>query len=1662
MSEYITGRVKLADCSSSKAIKEIKDKNKELQFVLDKSNDQIVVDDVPSVYGVRCGAVVAGFMKPGSAKIKAVKWPSSSAKKKQCSLSELIRANKIDKANDTLVFETECTYCTQTVKVDTKEFGLPQTRCRVYMFVWRPENDDVNDNLGQYWVDIVKHLKSPVRHSLDAFMLQDDHEVIRLFREALNGPPGRQSKRACFLEQDFWSSVSANLPHNKNTRATLGMEDTARWLMNWGPSGKKQIPPSFWLEYFDCNSQRTLDMVDVLYGSALRDAESHDPLFCSHYWNVSQNVSKEPHRAMKPGIAGCVTPGGDFLIPHRGRPLLGCEKLLIQGLPYFRLILGIETEVQLGDLAGNAMSLTVVCATLLAALTCKQLREEDKSTPHSCEHILRSASEQHMRAEYESGVDKVNDVSTAGASPAVDLFRQLASLAEAAAKSSILCTCETSGRDSLTEEFLCCKLCGVSCCRNCINPVSGYNLSSHDTREVKIKSEDHDSANFQTKLRNVVPPSLTMSDGGWINMEGLDKDCHRVEAISGCSFNLHRIKRERKKWVIVYYARENHGIGEAVAELRLQVGELYLDGESSGVFGMCAELTSYMPSRTEPRIYGRIAPCAKLIIRARDTGLPEEWAGRNKTAKATVRVEGTGTSDSPRVEVGLKDSVATDIRNAVVKEKAFKEAKSRGEARRWLYADNWKQWPSKISLCVQSGTSALVNLSGEYVRASCRQTTNQSALWIKKGARNERPLYILIQPNVNRTGSSKAVVSCSVNHDDLSSVIAEFPPVWEPCDAFTPKDEVFTFNRWTSLPDMKCKIPKSTVTVSCGKDDDTLVAVDGLSKEQIRMFCRGSFPIELTKLNAENGQQAQQVVRVFNSTCVAPILQLAASSGVRYDLGKNAKWVKVPPSSVAFGHCKRIIPFRPSEEWEFNDARETWERRSNPQEARKYCIQLQEAPKPFELWLDPFQKRLLVKYFPEVVAHQAANNLIHGRGSDVENSDVSVHFRLSDVLQQSDPVIAPFTVGNCNKEKPASLLLKEPFRLYDRQQKVVTKMLAIEKGGKSLEELEMSEYQMPGSSGISLVAKATRTANIRGGVIADAIGSGKTLVSIALILAGLDEARASRVRPQKSGATLVVVPPGLISQWESEIQKFTDGLTVVKICSLSSYQEEFVLKDIINADVVIIPIDILESSGYLNNLLELSKVENSTKDVPKLPPYSGQLEQNAARGVWIPHTSTDPYGGGKNKYNQQRRDQSAFYTHRYSHAIDGLRRQTFKDDQKGVPVEFFEFERLIVDEVHETLCTSKGEMQSAKKKKSGSGFFTEKNRRAGRELLGITQRDTSLRPLVCRRAVFGLTGTPLLDSSSRVIELASLMGGCYVIGLSSHWRKLERESARDIFLHNYLEPKQSREVRKAIHAKAQEFLDTACCRNKCGEEMAGIQLNSQSRIVQMNENEKEAYLKSQSGIPGSNKSLAIRPDDFDASAGHDISRFLRQNAKLECRGKELVRICKEILETDSTTKIVVFTDGRIDGGIAARDVLQTSGLGCTWLDVEDSVERKNEKLGWYRHGDGTEEDRLRPRVLVLHFEHAAGLNLQSQCYNLILFTPLYVGDGGSSSDPVVDCSTEQQAIGRVFRPGQPRPQVNVYRIEVRGPDNEECLDGHLIRRNTDEMTIEKAVNAGDD
>lgn len=261
-------------------------------------------------------------------------------------------------------------------------------------------------------------------------------------------------------------------------------------------------------------------------------------------------------------------------------------------------------------------------------------------------------------------------------------------------------------------------------------------------------------------------------------------------------------------------------------------------------------------------------------------------------------------------------------------------------------------------------------------------------------------LYILVQPNVNRTGPDNVVVSSSLAHGDTSSILAVLPWTWQPSDALDPeaKDVAdVVMKNWIPVG-VGCMVPRSKIQVDSPRDaSDVLVSVGGLSDSDMTMLCRDSCPTDkLVRLNATGGQRAQQTVRVFNSVCVPSILQYAAASGLKHDLSPEAPWIMLKDSSVPFGRCEKTIPTRPTETWFFDEERQIWDRRSEAGASRQYYLALQASPQPFELWADKAAKTLTVKYCPEVVGHRSASQLIEGRGDlNKLQDEVTVAFRLS-------------------------------------------------------------------------------------------------------------------------------------------------------------------------------------------------------------------------------------------------------------------------------------------------------------------------------------------------------------------------------------------------------------------------------------------------------------------------------------------------------------------------------------------------------------------------------------------------------------------------------------------------------------------------------------------
>lgn len=201
------------------------------------------------------------------------------------------------------------------------------------------------------------------------------------------------------------------------------------------------------------------------------------------------------------------------------------------------------------------------------------------------------------------------------------------------------------------------------------------------------------------------------------------------------------------------------------------------------------------------------------------------------------------------------------------------------------------------------------------------------------------------------------------------------------------------------------------------------------------------------------------------------------------------------------------------------------------------------------------------------------------------------------------------------------------------------------------------------------------------------------------------------------------------------------------------------MKEICEADMVIVPAGIIEErggNGKSATIRPYTELLSSRSGADKIPPAptNGHKEAPTIEGTWVRNMASGPaiYVGNNGK--QKHRDEQAYYGHCYSEAIKKLRQKKFGESQRGVPLEWFTWDRIVVDECHECLVSS-----AKQDTESRSSEFKAQARRGAREFLGVGCTDASSRPLLAKKAVWGLTGTPLLETEARVTELANLMGG---------------------------------------------------------------------------------------------------------------------------------------------------------------------------------------------------------------------------------------------------------------------------------------------------------------
>jgi len=1447
---------------------------------------------------------------------------------------------------------------------------------------------------------------------------------------------------------DWELSSVKDLAYHLNYRKKHGINERARWLTQWNTRGRNKVAPGIWPELVAVWNMRRRDLIDCFSGTCTRDNISRDPLHHSFTWDLSQNVHRTSVRNSVVGVSGCVTPGGELLLANKGRTMMGFEKLLLQGIPFSRLALGPETETQLSDLAGNAMSLPVVCATMLSAICAPQLRREVSNI----EEV--SLSKFGLSQKYDSSHGAVlsergdlHDKKKLSTQEFADVFDKIANeLAEEAHKCSVLCGCESAGQITQADKILECTDCGFGICHTC---TSRHQIDSHHLKEIiSSKSERVNPHEFEMKLRCAAPSVLVLGKS-W---EDTIPECKGLESYS---FQLQRVDRNRGHWLMTYGAWEDHGTGRQVAEIRIALGQI---GTLDKNVGLAAYVKCFAPAiRTKNPKRGLLGDSARLILKIKGKSIESgSWMIKGKAKKQQLNVVGSDPVDSNRIQVGINDTAEKALRDHKPQKQFTKDLpKSRNDLIH--YHKKWKTWPGTIVISGDDNDK----VNGSYKKMSCQHTVVLSALWIREATESSPALYLYIRPDVSRTGLDVAVIATTPNYRDKMEICQLND--WIPENALVEKTHTtqVKFFKWEAAPQLKLEVPEPTLVTETNtesfhdslnsEDSPILCEMSGVTNEAMKSILQHSsdegdvVPIDLVgKMGSRNAKRL--------SILAAPsLLKYAAEGKLPLEL---LDWYKLShPKECSFGLCEDNYPSRPQESWtEIVASTGTGKKKKetrkgvrafDAEESNEFYKKLLARPPVFEASADKANGKLIIRMNPSVAGHQAAAHLVRGRGlSDDYVKSVNVEYTLSELSRMGEPSCSEFQVPNSDAYDEATVDGME-LPLYSRQAKALTRMQAIEEGKVKFDEEERSEHILNGV-GWCLIGKATASNPLKGGVLGDAIGSGKTVVTIALILDGIKKARANRNTAEgKSGATLIVVPPGLVKQWDDEIKKFTKKQLRSIIIDSTSTLKLKTVKDICTADIVIVPAGIIEERGKTATdrpYTELMAAKANAKKIPPAP-SNGHKEAPTIEGTWVRNMASGPQIYVGNDSKQKQRDEQAFYGHRYSEAIKKLRSKKFSSSERGVPLEYFTWDRIVVDECHECLVSTKS-VDTENKAKSD---FSGQARRGAREFLGVGCTDSSSRPLMAKTAFWGLTGTPLLATESRVTELANLMGGTYLMGSAHHWRKEERESGRDIFLNQQEEGSKSREYRCAIHESCHAYVREACQRNR-GEKLL-VKLERKKLFVNMTSAEGDNFLSDIKDPESNLESFSITPEQLGDKVGNGLS----VTASSTARHSALFNIIDSIQAEDASTKIIIFASAF--GYQSALSALQSrKEVKFSHVDDSDSVLEQNEIISHFRHIDVNDEERARPRILLLSFSQAAGHNLQEACHNVIMYDPMYSG-----SDAVADASVEEQALGRVMRQGQTN-DVTCHRILVKGPNGEPCLDDVIVDRNEDPEVLRAATS----
>ena len=164
--------------------------------------------------------------------------------------------------------EDDKAYAAHFIKVDTRDYYIPQTRQRKYMICIDRSKSKAADEQVKFWENLMKAFERPASSSVQAFLLDPDDPRLDRARDELT----KSGHDASGRKEVDWTVCQGRHQDYRNF-LQVGFD---RPITSWVDGGSCKPPDYWWKDWTLAQVERLWDMFDISYlRNVRRGYDSH-------------------------------------------------------------------------------------------------------------------------------------------------------------------------------------------------------------------------------------------------------------------------------------------------------------------------------------------------------------------------------------------------------------------------------------------------------------------------------------------------------------------------------------------------------------------------------------------------------------------------------------------------------------------------------------------------------------------------------------------------------------------------------------------------------------------------------------------------------------------------------------------------------------------------------------------------------------------------------------------------------------------------------------------------------------------------------------------------------------------------------------------------------------------------------------------------------------------------------------------------------------------------------------------------------------------------------------------------------------------------------------------------------------------------------------------